>query len=79
MLMAMPGILTGGSGHVLGARGASHRPGGTDAALTARLHTSCSRHPTGSIAAMHLGYVRYNTVIVPAVALLLYLAMGRRG
>ncbi|WP_330338797.1 DUF2269 domain-containing protein [Streptomyces sp. NBC_00557] len=47
-------------------------------ALTARLHDAVhavDRHPTGSIAAMHLGYVRYNTVIVPAVALLLYLAM----
>jgi hypothetical protein len=47
-------------------------------ALTARLHEAVhavQRHPTGPIAAMHLGFVRYNTVIVPAVALLLYLAM----
>ncbi|MEV6290518.1 DUF2269 domain-containing protein [Streptomyces sp. NPDC051896] len=47
-------------------------------ALTARLHEAVhavQRHPTGPIAAMHLGFVRYDTVIVPAVALLLYLAM----
>lgn len=47
-------------------------------ALTARLHEAVhavQRHPTGPIGAMHLGFVRYNTVIVPAVALLLYLAI----
>ncbi|MGW7523356.1 DUF2269 domain-containing protein [Streptomyces sp. NPDC054783] len=47
-------------------------------ALTARLHDAVhavARHPTGSIAAMHLGFVRYDTVIVPAVALLLYLSI----
>ncbi|MEV6055278.1 DUF2269 domain-containing protein [Streptomyces sp. NPDC052107] len=46
-------------------------------ALTARLHDAVhavQRHPTGPIADMHLGFIRYNTVIVPAVALLLYLA-----
>ncbi|MQY35952.1 hypothetical protein SRB17_39480 [Streptomyces sp. RB17] len=47
-------------------------------ALTARLHDAVhavARHPTGSIAAMHLGVIRYNTVIVPSVALLLYLSI----
>ncbi|MFI6357520.1 DUF2269 domain-containing protein [Streptomyces sp. NPDC050743] len=47
-------------------------------ALSARLHEAVhavQRHPTGPIAAMHLGFVRYQTVIVPAVALLLYLAI----
>jgi hypothetical protein len=47
-------------------------------ALNARLHDAVhavDRHPTGPIAAMHLGFVRYNTVIVPTFALSLYLAM----
>lgn len=47
-------------------------------ALTARLHDAVhavDRHPTGSIAAMHLGFIRYVTVIVPSVALLLYLTL----
>ncbi|MEU6771757.1 DUF2269 domain-containing protein [Streptomyces sp. NPDC046759] len=47
-------------------------------ALTARLHDAVhavDRHPTGPIAAMHLGFVRYDTVIVPALALLLYLGL----
>ncbi|MFJ9483549.1 DUF2269 domain-containing protein [Streptomyces mirabilis] len=46
-------------------------------ALTARLHDAVdavARHPVGSISAMDLGFIRYNMVIVPAVALLLYLA-----
>jgi len=43
--------------------------------LTARLHEAAdvvARHPTGSIAAMHLGFTRYNLVIVPFVALTVY-------
>lgn len=46
-------------------------------ALTARLHDAVhavARHPAGPISAMDLGFIRYNMVIVPAVALLLYLA-----
>ncbi|MEU8972360.1 DUF2269 domain-containing protein [Streptomyces monashensis] len=46
-------------------------------ALTARLHDAVHAvavHPTGPVSAMHLGFIRYNMVIVPAVALLLYLA-----
>ncbi|NUQ97954.1 MAG: DUF2269 domain-containing protein [Streptomyces sp.] len=46
-------------------------------ALTARLHdavNAVARHPVGPIPAMDLGFIRYNMVIVPAVALLLYLA-----
>ncbi|MET7728608.1 DUF2269 domain-containing protein [Streptomyces mirabilis] len=46
-------------------------------ALTARLHDAVhavARHPAGPISAMDLGFIRYNVVIVPAVALLLYLA-----
>ncbi|NMI55865.1 MULTISPECIES: DUF2269 domain-containing protein [unclassified Streptomyces] len=46
-------------------------------ALTARLHDAAdavARHPVGPISAMDLGFIRYNMVIVPAVALLLYLA-----
>ncbi|MBV2155879.1 DUF2269 domain-containing protein [Kitasatospora sp. SUK 42] len=45
-------------------------------ALTARLHDAvrvADAHPTGPIPASDLGFVRYNTVIVPAVALSLYL------
>ncbi|MFD8754206.1 DUF2269 domain-containing protein [Kitasatospora sp. NPDC059577] len=45
-------------------------------ALTARLHDAVravDAHPTGPIRAEDLGFVRYNTVIVPAVALSLYL------
>ncbi|MEV5986509.1 DUF2269 domain-containing protein [Streptomyces sp. NPDC052051] len=43
--------------------------------LTARLHEAgdvVARHPTGSIAAMHLGFTRYNLVIVPTLALTVY-------
>ncbi|MEU6555190.1 DUF2269 domain-containing protein [Streptomyces sp. NPDC046915] len=46
-------------------------------ALPARLHDAVgavTRHPVGPISAMDLGFIRYNMVIVPAVALLLYLA-----
>ncbi|MFJ9458965.1 DUF2269 domain-containing protein [Kitasatospora sp. NPDC101447] len=45
-------------------------------ALTARLHDAVRAvdvHPTGPIRASELGVVRYTTVIVPAVALSLYL------
>ncbi|WP_317620248.1 DUF2269 domain-containing protein [Streptomyces sp. CBMA156] len=45
-------------------------------ALTARLHDAVrvtEAHPTGPITVADLGFVRYNTVIVPAVALTLYL------
>ncbi|MFJ9776051.1 DUF2269 domain-containing protein [Kitasatospora sp. NPDC101157] len=45
-------------------------------ALTARLHDAvrvADAHPTGPIPVADLGFVRYNTVIVPAVALSLYL------
>ncbi|MEU8923308.1 DUF2269 domain-containing protein [Kitasatospora sp. NPDC048545] len=45
-------------------------------ALTARLHDAVravDAHPTGPIRTEDLGFVRYNTVIVPAVALSLYL------
>ncbi len=45
-------------------------------ALTARLHDAvrvADTHPTGPIPVADLGFVRYNTVIVPAVALSLYL------
>ncbi|WP_031063760.1 hypothetical protein [Streptomyces sp. NRRL WC-3742] len=44
-------------------------------ALTARLHEAAdlaARHPTGSIAEMHLGFTRYNLVIIPTVALSVY-------
>ncbi|MFE4972223.1 DUF2269 domain-containing protein [Kitasatospora sp. NPDC056651] len=47
-------------------------------ALTARLHDAVrvvDAHPTGPITVAELGFVRYNTVIVPAVALALYLFM----
>lgn len=46
-------------------------------ALRARLNEaarSAVEHPTGSIAAMHLGFERYNLVIVPSIALCVYLA-----
>ena len=46
-------------------------------ALTARLHDAVhavARHPTGPVSAMNLGFLRYNVVIVPSVALMLYLA-----
>ncbi len=46
-------------------------------ALTARLHEAAraaERHPTGSAPALEPGFLRYNLVIVPTVALLLYLA-----
>jgi hypothetical protein len=46
-------------------------------ALTAGLHEAAAavaRHPVGPISAMDLGFVRYNMMIVPAAALLLYLA-----
>jgi uncharacterized membrane protein len=46
-------------------------------ALTARLREAAdlaTAHPADSIADMHLGLARYNMVIVPAVALTLYLA-----
>jgi hypothetical protein len=33
-----------------------------------------ARHPVGSIADMHLGFLRYNMVIVPVVATCVYLA-----
>ncbi|MFJ3217757.1 DUF2269 domain-containing protein [Kitasatospora sp. NPDC086801] len=45
-------------------------------ALTDRLHDAVrvvDAHPTGPIAAMDLGFVRYATVIAPSVALALYL------
>ncbi|WP_316525412.1 DUF2269 domain-containing protein [Kitasatospora brasiliensis] len=45
-------------------------------ALTDRLHDAVrvvDAHPTGAITAAELGFVRYNAVIVPAVALALYL------
>ncbi|MFE7528539.1 hypothetical protein ACFU7Y_22880, partial [Kitasatospora sp. NPDC057542] len=45
-------------------------------ALTDRLHDAvrvADAHPTGPITVADLGFVRYNTVIVPAVALTLYL------
>ncbi|MFI6116085.1 DUF2269 domain-containing protein [Kitasatospora sp. NPDC051164] len=45
-------------------------------ALTARLHDAVrvvDAHPSGPIPAAALGFIRYNTVIVPAVALSLYL------
>ncbi|MEU1290347.1 DUF2269 domain-containing protein [Kitasatospora sp. NPDC005856] len=45
-------------------------------ALTGRLHDAvrvADAHPTGPITVADLGFVRYNTVIVPAVALTLYL------
>ncbi|GHF55933.1 hypothetical protein GCM10018790_37320 [Kitasatospora xanthocidica] len=60
-------------------------------ALTARLHDAvrvADVHPSGPIPVAELGFVRYNTVIVPAVALSLYLfnvalsvykPWGRRG
>ncbi|MFF7994050.1 DUF2269 domain-containing protein [Kitasatospora xanthocidica] len=60
-------------------------------ALTARLHDAvrvADAHPSGPIPVTELGFVRYNTVIVPAVALSLYLfnvalsvykPWGRRG
>ncbi|MFI2609247.1 DUF2269 domain-containing protein [Kitasatospora sp. NPDC018619] len=47
-------------------------------ALTDRLHEAvraADAHPTGPITVAELGFVRYNTVIVPAVALTLYLAI----
>ncbi|MGK4579948.1 DUF2269 domain-containing protein [Kitasatospora sp. HPMI-4] len=43
--------------------------------LTARLHDAArlaNRHPGGSIAQMQLGFLRYNLVIIPTVALALY-------
>ncbi|AUG79423.1 hypothetical protein CFP65_4695 [Kitasatospora sp. MMS16-BH015] len=46
-------------------------------ALTARLHEAArlvERHPTGGIAELHLGSTRYELVIIPAVALSVYLA-----
>ncbi|MET7727613.1 DUF2269 domain-containing protein [Streptomyces mirabilis] len=46
-------------------------------AFLARLHDAVhavARHPAGPISAMDLGFIRYNMVIIPAVALLLYLA-----
>ncbi|MFF2507625.1 DUF2269 domain-containing protein [Streptomyces sp. NPDC058067] len=46
-------------------------------ALTTRLHEAVdmvARHPVGPISAMDLGFIRYNMVIVPTIALLLYLA-----
>jgi len=46
-------------------------------ALRARLNEaaqSTADHPTGSIASMHLGFERYNLVIVPSIALCVYLA-----
>ncbi|MFE6052989.1 DUF2269 domain-containing protein [Kitasatospora sp. NPDC056446] len=45
-------------------------------ALTARLHDAvrvADAHPTGPIPVAEIGFVRYNVVIVPAVALSLYL------
>ncbi|MEU9076007.1 DUF2269 domain-containing protein [Kitasatospora sp. NPDC048538] len=45
-------------------------------ALSARLHDAVrvvNAHPTGPISAADLGFVRLNTVIVPSVALALYL------
>ncbi|MFE4514164.1 DUF2269 domain-containing protein [Kitasatospora sp. NPDC056783] len=47
-------------------------------ALTARLHDAVrvvDAHPSGPITVAELGLVRYTTVIVPAVALALYLFM----
>ncbi|WBP85598.1 hypothetical protein [Kitasatospora cathayae] len=44
-------------------------------ALTARLHDAvrvADAHPTGPIPVSELGFVRYDTVIVPAVAFSLY-------
>ncbi|GAA1991319.1 DUF2269 domain-containing protein [Kitasatospora viridis] len=43
--------------------------------LTARLHEAAHlavTHPTGPVSAMHLGFVRYNLVIVPTIALTVY-------
>ncbi len=43
--------------------------------LRARLHEAgrlALDHPTGSISAMHLGFIRYNLVIITCVALALY-------
>ncbi|MEV7353521.1 DUF2269 domain-containing protein [Kitasatospora sp. NPDC091276] len=45
--------------------------------LTARLHEAAhlvDQHPTGTIADMHLGFTRYNLVIIPIVALSVYVA-----
>ncbi|MCO5968846.1 hypothetical protein [Actinoallomurus soli] len=44
-------------------------------AFTARLHDAAraaARHPTGSIARMHLGFLPYNLVIISCVAIALY-------
>ncbi|GAA1992991.1 DUF2269 domain-containing protein [Catenulispora subtropica] len=46
-------------------------------ALTARLHDAADIarvHPVGPISQMHIGFIRWNAVIVPAIALLVYLA-----
>ncbi|WP_441246943.1 DUF2269 domain-containing protein [Kitasatospora sp. McL0602] len=46
-------------------------------ALPARLHEAAqvaARHPTGTVADMHLGLIRYNLVIIPAIALSVYTA-----
>ena len=45
--------------------------------LTARLHEAArvvAQHPAGPISAMHLGFMRYNLVIIPVIALAVYLA-----
>lgn len=45
--------------------------------LTARLDEAAhvvAHHPTGPISAMHLGFARYNLVIIPSVALTVYTA-----
>jgi hypothetical protein len=44
--------------------------------LTARLHEAAQLvelHPTGGIAEMHLGFTRYNLVIIPTIALSVYI------
>ncbi|GAB2741187.1 DUF2269 domain-containing protein [Kitasatospora kifunensis] len=44
-------------------------------AFTARLNEAAhvvAQHPTGPISAMNLGFIRYNLVIIPAVALIVY-------
>ncbi|MFJ9692761.1 DUF2269 domain-containing protein [Kitasatospora sp. NPDC101183] len=44
-------------------------------ALTTRLHEAArlaARHPTGTIADMDLGFTRYNVVIIPSIALTVY-------
>jgi hypothetical protein len=47
-------------------------------ALRARLDEVgrvAAQHPTGSVSAMHLGFIRYNLVIIPSVVLVFYSAI----